>query len=217
MGVILMKQKFNKSLVLLLAVVMMMAMSVTAYATTSTPSTLATSSNATITVNFDVNYVLPDDPDTVITVPTETMTFNPVGFTTVFPVGVGATHQYLNQPTVMDAIYKISEDRFGYTPTIGWDTYNTPNGAYISDFLDQPTVTINQGSNYWKGYSWVLRINGQVQQLAADGYTVISADPDDMVKAMYYGSNHLLNNPVTGGYQQVNYIELSYELVEMSW
>jgi len=214
MGVTLMRQKFKKSLVLFLAVVMVMAMSVTAYA--STLSTFITNANDTITVHLDVK-LYDIDSDEVITVPTETMTFNPVGFTTVFPVDSGATHQYLNQPTVMDALYKISTDRFYSTPVIGWDTYNTPNGAYISEYLDVSTVTVDSGANYWKGYSWVLRINGQVQQYDTDGYTVISANPDDMVKAMYYASNHLLNNPVTGGYQQVNNIEFSYEYVETTW
>ncbi len=211
-----MKQNVKKSLILLLAVVMIVSMSVTAYAQTGTPSMFVTDPNAPITVNLDVKFVLPDDPDTVIEVPRETMTFNPVGFTTTFPVDSGVTYNNLNKPTVMDAIYKISKERFDYTPVIGWDTYSIPNGAYISDFLDQPTVTLESGSNYWKGYSWVLRINGQVQQYDSN-YNVITANPDNLVKAMYYGSSHLLNNPVTGGFQQVNHIEFSYEYVEEHW
>lgn len=211
-----MKQKFNKSLVLLLTVVMIVSMSVTAYATTSTPSTFTLNADNTITVNLDVK-IYDIDENEVIVVPTETMNFNPVGFTTSIPGATVLNHQYLNMPTVMDAIYTISDNSFGVTPTIGWDTYGTPNGAYITEFLGLDTVTVGSGANYWQGYSWVLRINGQVQQLASDGYTVISANADDMVEAMYYGSNHLLNNPVTGGFQQVNYIELSYEYVEITW
>lgn len=212
-----MKQNVKKSLMLLLAVVMIVSMSVTAYAQTGTPSTFVTDPNAPITVNLSVKYYDRGEEETVI-LPTETMRFNPAGFTTTFYVDPSANYANLNKPTVMDALYKISVDRFENIPVpeIGWDTYSTPNGAYISKYYGLDTVTVDSGSNYWKGYSWVLRINGQVQQYGSD-YNVIPANPDNLVKAMSYGSSHLLNNPVTGGFQQVNYIEFSYEYVEENW
>lgn len=210
-----MRNLMKKGFSLILVMMMVLSMSVMAYATTSTPSEFVTSADEPIEVNLNVKYY-DENIDDIVVLPTETMTFDPVGFTTVFYVDPSATYSNLNKPTVMDALYKISVDRFSSTPVFGWDTSSIPNGTYITEYIGLDTVTVDSGPDFWEGYSWVLRINGQVQQYD-NNYNVISADPDDMVKAMYYASSHLLNNPVSGGFQQVNYIEFSYELVREEW
>ncbi|MFZ7103942.1 MAG: hypothetical protein ACOWWO_14990 [Peptococcaceae bacterium] len=118
------------------------------------------------------------------------------GFTTLFDVPTGATHQYLNQPTVMDAVVQ-SLTNLGveeYSP-VYWDTVSVPNGAYISSIFLEDTEEIdsyyssNPGESYWKGNTWILYVDGEEAEL--------------------YASNILLSD--------VNDITFSYEYQEVYW
>lgn len=223
--------KNKKVISFILAMTMVFAMSSVAFAGEgdAAASELVLSANApvetTITITSeDPNY--PSDP--AITLASTTTTINnPDGFTTLFPVPTGATHQYQGKATILDAmILACASDEVGVPieeSNLGWDTSSSPNGAFITSYFGQSTLTVDSnysnisGQSYWKGYSWVIRINGQVLKRGTDGVSMVTANPDTLVTTPYYASNHLLNNPVTGGFQQVKSITFSYELTTTTW
>lgn len=228
-----MKKLFtNKKIIsFILVLTMVFAMSATAFAGEgdTAASTFVTSASAPISTVVTILSEDPNNPsDPAIELGTSTVAINnPDSFTTQFSVPTGAAHQYAGKATVLDALMMAcASDDIGVpveASDIGWDTYQTPNGAYVSSYFGQSTVTVDSnysnvpGESYWTGYSWVIRVNGQVLKRGADGVTLVAADPDTLVTAPYYASNQLLNNPVTGGYQQVNSIEFSYELSTTTW
>ncbi|AOY75872.1 hypothetical protein [Clostridium formicaceticum] len=172
-----MRYGFKKSMALTLMVLMLTVfMAVPAFAQTV---------SATVTFNHFEDEIS-----------SESISFDTNGFITLFDVPAGATHQYLNQPTVMDAVIQsltnlgVEEDSPVY-----WDTSRNPNGAYISSIFGEDTETIDYfyssipGASYWKGNTWVLYIDGE--------------------EAAFYASNILLN--------EVDNIEFSYEYVETYW
>lgn len=215
----------------MLALTLVFAMSSVAFAGEGDPalSNFVTSPSAPIETTVTILSEDPDYPsDPAILLGTATVGISdPDDFTTLFDVAPGATHQYDGKATVLDAMIMACEsDDIGVPidpSDIGWDTWESPNGAYITKYFNQPTVTTDAyysntpGESYWEGYSWVIRINGQELQRDTDGVTLVSANPDTLVTAPYYASNQLLNNPVAGGYQQVTAIEFSYEFSRTTW
>lgn len=172
-----MKYGFKKSMALVLMVLMFTAfMVLPAFA-------------QTVSANVTFNHLGEE-------ISSENISFDADSFITLFDVPAGATHQYLNQPTVMDAIVQ-SLRNLGveeYSP-VYWDTLRNPNGAYISSIFGEDTQEIDSfyssipGQSYWKGNTWVLYVNGQQAEL--------------------YASNIPLNG--------VNNIVFSYEYVETYW
>lgn len=223
--------KNKKIIAFVLAMTMIFAMSSVAFAGEgdSAASQLVSSANAPVQTNVTIISEDPNAPsDPAVTLASTTVTINnPDNFTTLFTVPSGATHQYAGKATVLDAMMKAcASDDIGVPiepSDLGWDTWANPNGGYIASYFGQSTLTVDShysdvpGKSYWKGYSWVIRVNGQVQKRGADGVSMVSANPNTLVAAPYYASNQLLNNPVTGGYQQVNSIEFSYELSTTTW
>lgn len=226
------KRLMNRKVIsFIMVLAMVFAMSATAFAGEgdAASSNLVTSSDSPISTVVTITSEDPGFPsDPAVELASTTVTIsNPDDFSTQFSVPSGATHQYSGKATVLDAlVLACASDDVGVpleTTDISWDTYQNPNGAYIASYFGLTTQTVDSyyssvpGESYWTGYSWVIRINGQVLKRGADGVAMVAADPDTMVTAPYYASNQLLNNPVTGGYQQVNSIELSYELSTTSW
>lgn len=150
-----MKQNVKKSLILLLAVVMIVSMSVTAYAQPIVP-------NIDATVNFAV------EGETYVT---EEVSFDPDDFEHMFYIDPSANYA-ITLPTVLDAILQAYEQ---YNPGFGtaevtyyWDIISNPAGIYIDRFdgLD-PEVTSYTwydigNTRYYTmtGYAWMIEVNG---------------------------------------------------------
>lgn len=112
-------------------------------------------------------------------------------FKTLFPVAIGAVHQYQDIPTVMDALCQYLLDQgipLEEGIDMGWDTANEPNGVYISRFIDEKTETVDtyyssvKGQSYWKGYSWGLYVNGKKTELYASN---IPLKENDLIEFKY--------------------------------
>jgi hypothetical protein len=120
----------------------------------------------------------------------ENISLDTNGFTTLFNVPAGAIHQYLNQPTAMDAIVQ-SLTNLGvemYSP-VYWDTISVPNGAYISSIFLEDTVEIDSyyssipGQSYWKGNTWVLYLDSEESEWYASN--VLLEDVDEILFAYW--------------------------------
>jgi hypothetical protein len=201
-----MKTALKKPIALLLTVLMLMAF-------TAAPA-FAVEIPATVTTSVTFEY-LGDG------IATENISFDTEDFTTLFNVPTGAVHQYAGQPTVMDAVVQALTN-LGveeYSPVL-WDTYSQPNGAYISSIFGEDTVETDSyytsvpGQSYWKGYSWILYVNGQREDKNND-----PVDPGDLIEAPLYASNLLLANINTAEdtVDLVTSVKFSYEYVETYW
>ncbi len=122
----------------------------TVFTTTDAPSSITDKWNQTHTVPY-INFVY---DDATYTSP----------FTTVIPGATTTNHWLLGYPTAMDDIYSCygslnSNDYTGWSS--GWDTSNTPNGAYVDEMFNLPEITTyyNATKKKWKGYSWQIYMN----------------------------------------------------------
>ena len=121
----------------------------TVFMTTDAPSSIVDKWNQTHTIPTISTY---DDV-------TYTSTFS-----TVIPGATNTNHWLLGYPTAMDAIYSCygSLNLNDYTGwNSGWDTVNTPNGAYVDKMFNVPEITTyyNATKKKWKGYSWQIYMN----------------------------------------------------------
>ncbi len=202
-----MKRALRKPIALLLTVLMLTVFAAAPAFAVELPATVTTS------VSFEYlgsEIAVEDD-----------ISFNTAGFSTLFDVPSGAVHQYAGQPTVMDAVVQALTN-LGveeYSPVL-WDTYSNPDGAYISSIFGEDTAETESyysetpGQSYWKGYSWILYVNGQREDKNQD-----PVDPGDLIEAPLYASNLLLANLNTAEdtVDLVTSIKFSYEYVETHW
>lgn len=154
-----MKKTSRKALSLFLAVLMLCSiMSISAFATSDDPE---------ITVYFTTgnfssggyNFITDTAIDSVYqgnspTPATSTAFSNDLFAVTlnVSDIDTTATRVYYNAPTsftgnpnVLDVVIQVLIDA-GRTPYGGWDSYNTPNGGYLTGFA-------NDGSTNYYGYT----------------------------------------------------------------
>lgn len=178
------KKSINRSLTMLMAV-MMLSTSVMARPVANdfkVAEQTITQINATVRINNEIDTSIYNDVESVV--------LDKQGFTTLFPVDPGAVYQYQDIPTVMDALCEYLLDKNILVEEgmeIGWDTYSTPNGAYIITFLGIGTVEVDShyssvpGESYWKGNSWALYVNGQKTVLYASNLTLQEGDVIEFV------------------------------------
>ncbi len=180
-----MKNIKKRLLSLVLAVVMVLSMSMSVFAAE------VTTDKVTAHVVLDAGSY-----EDLGVLNQEDITLSATDFKTLFTVPSGATHNYQNKITVMDMTVQAAT-QWGIKDTlvINWDTYNVPNGCYMSEIFGLGTKEVSshyssvEGESYWTGYNWVLRVNGQ--------------------KATLYGSNIQVSDGDT--------ITWSYELTTEKW
>lgn len=173
-----MKQNVKKSLILLLAAVMIVSMSVTAYAQTT--------SVVDATVNFAV------EGETYIT---EEVSFNTEDFEHLFDIDPSADYT-ITVPTALDAILQAYEQ---YNPGFGTDevTYywdlnpvSGPDGVYIDIFDGVPPEVTSYtwydigDTRYYTmtGYAWVIEVNDSPISLYSSSVVL---NDDDVVTISY--------------------------------
>lgn len=135
---------------------------------------VSTGAQVTYQTGFTTNYVIP------------------------FPAPTGAYNPYTGvQPTVMDAVYDTYYALNNYSNTginIGWDTVNTPNGAYADKIWNINEITedigYSQGQNYWTGYAWHIYKNGTpISQYASN----VTIQNNDVIYVIYEESTEYWN------------------------
>ena len=178
----------SRMMIFVMAVAMVFATSATAFAGSITPVTptypisVNVQFEATEGTVTDINDVDHDIPAIAVS---KTVEYASAGaFSTEFPVDAGAVHELAGYPTVMDAIYNAYHQ---YSPsmagfTMGWDTYSTPNGAYITTLFNIGTIAESSTSNSWKGYSWSIYLNGTLTSLYASN---VQIKDGDVVRVVY--------------------------------
>lgn len=177
------------------------------------------SEDSVIDVNFNVKFVPGIDKKSYINLMNMDLKFNPTSHKTSNNLLKYIKEDYINKPTVLDVIDE-STKKFGnfIKDKLVFDFEDTymPKGVVISKYFDiNNEITINS-ENYWEGYFWVIRVNGQDKQYV-NGYNLTFADPNKLVEPIFRINDILLNNPVKNGFLQVNCVELSYEYFKITW
>lgn len=225
-----MHKKFIKKLfIVAMALTMVFAMSATSFAATGTatvkfcaPGGMYDGSGYTYpsyyvfddTIGWST-YALPIDLSTITGLDSEITL--PAGFAGQY--NNDPTAEYV--PTAFDLFYKAiktaGESRasegspnaanclFNY----GFDTFNTPNGIYMSKIVGLATDEIQSqyssvpGGSYWSGYSWSF-------YAVPDTVTDFDiTDPDEAYKSWFYANNVAAQNGYT--YYMI------YEYNEVTW
>ena len=170
------KLRNKRFMAVMLVALMVVSMSFTAFAGSITPVT--PTYPMTITVQFEASAGTITDSNNVSHIIPAINVNKDVdfdsSFTTQFPIETGANHELDGYPTVMDAIWDAYKQ---YDPTMsglvmGWDTYSTPNGAYLTDIFGIGTITQAATSNSWEGYSWSISLDGAPISLYASNVQV---------------------------------------------
>ena len=210
-------KNFKKFLSIVMVLVMVFAMTATAFADdTITPeevtypmnvNVIMTATAATVTDVYGVTHQITG----VNEVGTDEEGV-PVQFTSPFTnvflsylsTDPGDGFQLRGYPTVMDAICKAYQNVNGSTSgiSLGWDSYpyTGPQGAYLSTLFGNTTITTVSTSNRWEGYSWNLYLNEK---------TNTWNEEDREGKIPYYASNVQIMEGDT--------IYVAYELNVETW
>ena len=188
-----MSKNLRRLAILFAAAVMVMMMTVPTFAATVSANVhfvTYNTSNTTLTDKWGQTFSIIPVTDTV------PVSFNTSGFTSIIPNADPSYHQYMNTPTVMDAIYKAYDlkkntIRTGWTS--GWDTVNTPNGAYVTEIFGNPEVTLHLTSHHWDGYAWIIYLNPTTwpaPELQYYGSNVPLTNGDDIYVSYEYASEN---------------------------
>ena len=179
-----MKKTLRKLAIVFAAALMVMMMAVPSFATTYPLQ-------ATVTFKSNSGSVLPYGESTPVTIPawnvTAQVTYQSnftTNYTTPFPAPSGYTVPNVGEPTVMDAIYDVYYYINNYSNSgihIGWDTDNTPIGAYIDQIHNLSEITedfgyTQNGHTFWTGYSWQIYRNGTKIPLYANNILLQNGD-----------------------------------------
>ena len=171
-----MKRQMKKGLAIVLALVMVFAMTATAFASdTITPVEVSYPMNVkvvmlaegeTVTdvsgVTHQITGVMEMGNDGAGVPVQFTSPFSTI-FTSYLPTNPGSAHQLNGYPTVMDAICKAYLNVNGPTAgiSLGWDSNPSegPEGAYLTTLFGNTTITTVSGLYRWEGYSWSIYLN----------------------------------------------------------
>ena len=157
-----MNRKFKKGLAIVLALVMVFAMTATAFAGTNS------------TINYTVEFAYGDNYE--IYEGNFDDSFTRTAYSTDGKVGTAIIRT--NTPTILDATYAGLDDVAPASEVIiGWDTVDPRGGAYVTKMLGQQTETAaDSSSTEWRGWAWKYYINGEEADLYASNIAVNDGD-----------------------------------------
>ena len=196
------KRTMKKGLAIVLALIMVFAMTATAFASdTITPVEVSYPMNVkvvmlaageTVTdvsgVTHQITGVMEMGNDGTGVPVQFTSSFSTI-FTSYLPTNPGSAHQLNGYPTVMDAICKAYQNVNGPTAgiSLGWDSNPSegPEGAYLTTLFGNTTITTVSGLYRWEGYSWNIYLNGTTDTWNANTRSG---------KIPYYASNVQIQN-----------------------
>ncbi|MFR5858518.1 MAG: hypothetical protein ACLUJC_04740 [Clostridia bacterium] len=196
------KRTMKKGLAIVLALVMVFAMTATAFASdTITPVEVSYPMNVkvvmlaeggTVTdvsgVTHQITGVMEMGNDDTGVPVQFTSPFSTI-FTSYLPTNPGSAHQLNGYPTVMDAICKAYQNVNGPTAgiSLGWDSNPSegPEGAYLTTLFGNTTITTVSGLYRWEGYSWSIYLNETTDTWNANARSG---------KIPYYASNVQIQN-----------------------
>lgn len=163
-----MKRQMKKGLAIVLALIMVFAMTATAFAETNS------------TINYVVEFTYGDNYQYYEG--DFGSSFTRTAYSTDGKVGTAIIRT--NTPTILDATYAALND---IAPSdeviIGWDTVDSRGGAYITKMLGQQTETAaDSSSTEWRGWAWKYYINGVEADLYA---TNIAVNDNDVITWSY--------------------------------
>lgn len=190
-----MKKTMRKIMIVLAAALMVMMMAVPTFASTVSANVHFVTYN-----EFDdqLEDILGRKYDITAVSETQSVSFETNNFTSVIPGATASNHQYMNTPTVMDAIYSAYLTNHGSASgwQSYWDTTSSPKGSYITTMYGNPQITQYLSSTYWGGYAWMIYLNP-------------TSWPSSSGELQYYASNV----PLTNG----DNIYVLYDFTSQSW